>query len=231
MTFMKTKLASELIQWDTVNWSKALDFWENEHIDFEGKKVLELGAGNGGLSLWCALKGAQVVCSDVRGSMDQARNLHIKYGVEKKINYESIDATNIQYDNFFDIVIFKSVIGGIGFNNHIEKQRIAFEQIEKSLKPGGKLLFAENLVSSPLHKYFRKKFVKWGKAWRYVSVEELNNMLSDFINITYKTVGFLGTLGRNEEQRCFLGNIDNFFDKIVPKSWRYIGIYICEKKL
>ncbi len=227
---MKKQLLKNIIEWDTVNWSNALRFWDTACIDYKGKKVLDIGSRNGGLSLWFALKGAEVICSDLNGPSEQAKVLHRKYNVTDKIKYECIDATNIPYIDYFDIVVFKSVLGGIGYNNNIERQQKAIDEMHKSLKTGtGVLLFAENLVASPLHSFFRIKFVKWGKSWRYVSLNELNNMLKYFSTFHYTSVGFWGAFGRTDLQRDILGYVDNIFCMLIPKCWRYIGIYIANK--
>jgi hypothetical protein len=58
-------ILARCVEWDTVNWSKALRFWD-AHVDLNGKNLmcLELGSRRGGLSAWLALKGNHVVCSD-----------------------------------------------------------------------------------------------------------------------------------------------------------------------
>lgn len=76
--------------------------------------------------------------------------------MENLITYQDIDATQIPYENEFDIIVFKSIIGGIGRNDNKEIQQLVFNQIYKALKPGGQLLFAENLSASPLHRFFSK---------------------------------------------------------------------------
>lgn len=213
----------DIIQWDIVNWSRCLHYWEkeigNNAID---KNALEIGSGNGGLSLWLAKKGMRVVCSDISDPKVSAGNIHANHDFYGKITYEAIDATDIPYADYFDYIIFKSVLGGIGRNNRKDLQSKAIKQMRKCLKPGGKLLFAENLTGPPLHKYLRTKFVPWGESWRYVTIDEVKDLLSDFSDFGYKTWGFLGAFGRNEPQRSILGRLDSFLDFLVPASSRYI---------
>ena len=116
----------DVIEWDITNWWRAVSFWDNVYPmdDLSGKKVLDIGGWNGGLSLYFALKGADVICSDVNeNGFDRARILHKKYHVQKRISYECIDATKIPYKSYFDNVCFKSVCGGWGRMNVMTNSR------------------------------------------------------------------------------------------------------------
>jgi len=217
-------LKREILQWDTINWSLPLDFWERNLPEAKGKLIcLELGCREGGLSLWLALKGHIVIASDLQDTQTTASPLHRKYQLESQITYRDVNALSIPYENYFDIIIFKSILGGIGRNNNLENQRLVIDQIYKALKPGGRLLFAENGRATMLHEFFRKNFTKWGQSWRYVSVREMEDFLSPFSKVTIKTTGFTGVFGRTEKQKILLGKSDKyFFDKIIPASWKYI---------
>lgn len=165
---MNIQLIKDNIQWDVLTWSKAIAYWE-KNVDWSKvEHCLELGGRQGGLSLWLAMKGKKVICSDLEDVELTAKSLHRKYNIENEISYEDIDATNIPYVEYFDVIVFKSIIGGIAKIGIIEVQKKVFQEIYKALKPGGILLFAENLVASPLHQFARKKFNKWGDYWRYV---------------------------------------------------------------
>ena len=220
----------EIIQWDVRAWSKALKFWEKNIYWKENMTALDLGAREGGLSLWLAQKGVNTVCSDYSNAKKQAEPLHSKHKLSATIDYQDIDATNIPYENHFDIIIFKSIIGGISQGADIEIQKKVFEEIEKALKPGGVLLFAENLSSTQLHKKLREKFNKWGDYWRYLSLADMKNLLAPFESYKIQTTGFLGTFGRNEKQKNLLTRIDEIsFNHITPANWKYIGYGIAQK--
>jgi SAM-dependent methyltransferase len=227
---LPSNLVKDIIQWDVVSWSKILKYWD-KNIDWKNVYAcLELGGRKGGLSLWLALKGEKTICSDVSNTKENAEILHSQYNVNALIAYQDIDATDIPYENYFDIVAFKSIIGGIGRNNNIEAQQKVFSEIYKSLKPGGKLLFAENLVGSSLHQLLRKKFIPWGKSWRYVSVPELGRFLFQFKSYNYETSGVLAAFGRKEWQRNIFARFDQLlFNHICPEQWKYIVYGIAEK--
>lgn len=227
---MTQELTKDIIQWDVKSWAEALKYWEKA-VDWNvPKNGLELGGREGGLSLWLALKGIPTVCSDLKGVQQTAEPLHKRYEVTSLVTYQDIDATNIPYENHFDLIVLKSVIGGIGKNDKFDMQEKVLREIHKALKPGGKLLFAENLSASPLHQRLRKRYVNWGKAWRYLALSEMKALLSGFSYYEIKTTGVLGTLGRTEGQRNFLSTLDKLlFNHICPKSWKYISYGIAEK--
>ncbi len=228
---IQPELLTDIIEWDVCTWSHALDFWiQKSSSDFSSAKVLELGSRNGGLSLWMALQGAEVVCSDLEGPTKTAREKHERYGVAHRIQYERIDATRIPYKNTFDIVMFKSILGDIGSGGRKELQRRAVEEMYNALKPGGELMFAENLVASPGHKFMRRNFVSWGKVWRYVTIEEVKNFMNIFSSFDYMTTGFWAAFGRSERQREILAMLDRVFVPLIPENWRYVIIGIARKE-
>jgi len=96
---------ADILQWDVRNWSTAVRFWEvHTSIDLSNCCGLEIGSHQGGLSLWMALHGARVVCSDLNGTTREAERLHREHRVSRLIEYEPIDATNIPYEDHFDII-------------------------------------------------------------------------------------------------------------------------------
>lgn len=221
---MQNLSANAIFQWDVRNWSKAIECWEQSIREQQKGLALELGGREGGLSLWLASKGFQVICSDLSGAKETAQPFHQKMGITSQINYADLDAANIPFENHFDVIIFKSIIGGIGRNDNKEIQREVFTQIHKALKPGGKLLFAENLTASPLHRFFRKRFTKWSAYWRYLTLDEVNEFLAPFTNYEIHTTGFAGTFGRNEKQKNILAAVDErLLNKLMPQHWKYIA--------
>lgn len=221
---------NDIIQWDVATWSRALEFWE-EHVDWSKvHHCLELGGRQGGLSLWLAQKNKQVICSDLHDASKTALPLHQKYGVTEHITYEDIDATAIPYENTFDLIVFKSIIGGIAAVNGIQSQQQVFDQIRKALKPGGVLIFAENTIASPIHQFARKKFNQWGSYWRYISINETKTFLSAYSSYELAATGFVATFGRSEKQRRMLATLDNCcFNILLPESWKYTVYGIARK--
>ncbi len=185
--------------------------------------VCELGARRGGLALWLALQGHSVICSDLEENAAIAGPLHERYGVDSRITYEAIDSTQIPYENRFDVIAFKSMLGGVAWNGDAQRQSAAVRSMYRALKPGGVLLFAENLRGSPMHRLLRRRFVTWNSIWRYVSIDEMLEYLHLFAVVRYETTGFLGLCGRTQGTSDMLGRADGLvFDRIVPPHSRYI---------
>lgn len=224
------KVIIDILQWDINSWNTALQYWENV-IDWNKvNAALEIGSKSGGLSLWLGLKNINTTCSDLTNTKETASILHEKYNLVNKIKYQDINALNIPYENHFDVIVFKSIIGGIGRDNNFDNQVRVFEQIHKALKPGGYLLFAENLVASKLHKFLRKRFVKWGNYWKYLTIDELNILTGQFATKEMKTTGFVSAFGRTEQQRKYFSYFDKIlFNHIFPKRWHYIAYGYAQK--
>lgn len=213
--------ATEIFDWDVLTWSRALPLWESAvGPSLSGLLGLEIGACGGGLSLWMAAKGCAVICSYYDESMDDAKALHRAHGVAERVSYEPIDATNIPYRNRFDLIMLKSVLGGIGAFGRLDRAREAMRQIHLALKPGGLLLFAENAVGTPLHRLPR--WLKRGDSWRYLTIDEMRSMLAAFSQVSIGTTGFLAGYGLSEGQRRLLGRLDASFCRHLPASWQYV---------
>ena len=227
---MEYNLLRDIIQWDIYNWSQAINFWENKLPVYDSPlHCLELGSRNGGLSLWLASKGNRVLCSDLTSPTDNAVRMHNKYILDGTITYEAIDATNIPYKSAFDLVVFKSVLGGISKNGNDTLKSIVIHQILSALKPGGHLLFAENLEASGIHKFFRKRFTRWGQYWNYLRLDEVEKLLGLFRKYDILTLGFFGAFGQNELQRNILGRLDRLVGKWIPDKQKYILVCIAQK--
>ena len=216
-----------IIQWDVENWSHTLDFWHSKtKLDLRFSRALDLGTGNGGLSLFLALKGATVVCSDVNGPCEQAKVLHDQYGVSERITYATVDTRFIPFaDGSFDLVAFKSVMGGL---STYPNQKRMVEEIYRVLRPSGELWFAENLVSTLVHQTGRKWFLP-RKYWRYVTISEINELCRSFRTVYLKPYGFLAAFGRTNSQRRILGKIDRIINRCIPSGWKYIAFVVAQK--
>ena len=223
---------ADIVGWDIVNWSRALRFWAT-HLDRarESASCLELGCGaKGSLSLWLALRGNRVVCSDFGGVPDATRRTHERYGISNLVEYADIDARGMTFAAEFDVVVFKSMLGGISQDVQGADAKHIVRNVYQALRPGGVLLLAENLKSTALHAFLRKRFAAGAKGWRYFTRGELESTLTQFRSFEATTFGCLGCFGRSEKQRRILGRFDErVLDGIVPPTWHYIAAIAARK--
>tara|TARA_Y100001935_G_C17170524_1_gene440006 strand:+ start:198 stop:854 length:657 start_codon:yes stop_codon:yes gene_type:complete len=212
----------QYINWDKTNWTRALNFLdENKTADFENKNVLELGGGEGSLSMWASHNGAKAICSDII----KPGSLVLNKLYKEKVRFEIIDAQDIPYENHFDFIIFKSLLGGIGRNNLFEKQIVVMEQIKKSLKKNGECLFMENMKGTILHQIYRNRYGTGKNDWNYPSFKEFYKMSNIFKDVKFNTYGFFGSTRKMKKD--LRAKFDYNYDKYLPENWRYVyaGIY------
>jgi ubiquinone/menaquinone biosynthesis C-methylase UbiE len=218
------QLLRDIVEWDVATWSRAIGLWD--HVvpnNGKGLRALDVGARNGGLSLYLALKGCRVVCSDVEEPGATARSLHEKYRVQDQITYSAVDMAEMQLpSNSFDIVAFKSVLPSVGYHGKSLRQLQSIKEVSRVLRPGGLLLFAENLAATRFHMFFRRQFTGWGRSCGYLTLELVNEFLSTFSRHEYETYGFFATFGRSEGQRRWLHNLDVIANPLVPPSGKYL---------
>ena len=216
-----------IFEWDVAIWSRSLDLWER-HLpaELDGSRALEIGARNGGLSLYLADKGATVVCSDLTDPEERARPGHERWGVADRIEYRQVDTTHLPFDDeSFELVAFKSVLGAL---STAEAQARAMAELRRVLRPGGRLLWAENLAASRLHRLLRRR-LPWASYWRYPSLAEWQEWTSGFAQCHLATAGVSAALGRSERQRRVLARFDGVLERVTPRGWRYAVFGVARK--
>lgn len=215
-------------EWDITTWSRAKPVWDNALYAQEYKNAIDIGSRRGGLSLYLAKEfRLNVICSDLKGPTDEALKLHQSEGVAERVSYAAIDCTAIPYENnHFDVVIFKSVLGALG---SYELQKKAIDEMHRVLKPGGVLLFAENLEATTMHMFLRKKMVKWSMYWRYPRLADMHEFLSDFETKKIESTGFLAIFCPEGGLKKFAAAVDNLIAPILPARNRYVAYGYAKK--
>ena len=110
----------------------------------EGDRVLDVGCGPGTFSIECAKKGATVEAVDINPQMLYTADLAAKKeGVEDKLNFQQASATELDFEQgAFDVVVFSLSMSEL---REVE-QWVAVQSAFDLLKPGGKLIIADEVV-------------------------------------------------------------------------------------
>ncbi len=217
----------DVIQWDVETWQRVLPHWRSVIEASSPHRALAVGERQGGLSLWLANQAIDVLCTDVEEFGPATRALHERYGVTQRIRYRTEDVSELSLDDSsFDLVIFKSVLGALGTR---ERQLRAVAEIHRVLRPGGALLFAENLRGTSVHGWLRRRHVRWASGWRYLTYPDDLALFGAFGRVDTRTTGLLATLGRTEAQRDALAKLDALVCAWVPPRWHYVLYGSCIK--
>lgn len=221
-------LMSDIVGWDVRTWSKAVECWGRAIDDAPPVlECLELGAGPGGPSLWLALKGHRVLCTNQDSTEQFAAPLHRRYDYPGTIEYRDVNARELPFDAQFDIVVFKSVLGGVG--DPADQERM-IEGIHRALKPGGRLLFAENIRGTVAHRAARAVMNRRRRAnWRFNPLDRLRELLSGFSDVQLHTNGVLAVFGVTEGQRRALATLDPALMRVTPPRWQYMAYGVATK--
>jgi ubiquinone/menaquinone biosynthesis C-methylase UbiE len=218
---MSAKLA-DYFEWDVRLWSQAMKYWEPLLEKSRGGQALEIGSRRGKLASMLAIHYEyNVVATDLKFSDGAIAEIQNKLLPNQHISFEKMDCRSLTFpNNYFDIVVFKSVLGALGT---LEGQVSAFHEIYRVLKPGGALLFAENLKASFIHQYLRKKYRShYSLNWRYLTIPEFENQLKRFSVHAFSTAGFLTTLFKKEGYKKIVSIIDRGILFLIPRNCRYI---------
>lgn len=167
------------------------DLWDGAKKflkDIAGKKILEIGCGNGELSVWFAKKGADVYGVDIS---DESIKIAEKRTSENHTNgqthFFACPAEHVPFENdFFDMVFINVSL------HHLEIEA-GLNEFKRVLKSGGRLVAIEPLAFSKTIQNFRasKLFTKFypirreTPTERILLVDDLKLIESIFANATF----------------------------------------------
>ena len=140
---------------------KSVDFLNSYFLEnYAGKKILDYGCGDGGIAVFLAKKGAEVVGIDIADIRIRAcRELAEKEGVGARASFLVMDAEKTTFpDNYFDGVICTGVL------HHMDTEN-AFRELARILKPGGTVICNEPLAYNPVFQLYRKMTPYLRSGW------------------------------------------------------------------
>lgn len=225
MDVPKAPAHADILGWDVRTWSPALDCWAAAIGERAAPmRCLEVGAGPGGPSLWLASLGHEVVCTNLADTEAQAAPLHRRFGVGHRVEYRDIDLREgLPFRDDFDVVVFKSVLGGLGDDPAFARDVMA--QIHAALRPGGHLLFAENTRGGMLHRGARRLAYRIRRSsWRYPTLAELDGLLAGYRDVRMRVGGVAAVFGPTEGIRDVLARLDRaVLERLAPRDWHYMA--------
>jgi 2-polyprenyl-3-methyl-5-hydroxy-6-metoxy-1,4-benzoquinol methylase len=116
----------------------------------QGKRVLDVGAGLGESSVYFALQGADVTCTDLSPGMIQtALCLAELHGARINGIVTAAEELDVAYDSF-DVVYIANTI------HHVTNKKALFEKVRRALKPGGIFVSIDPLAYNPIINLYRR---------------------------------------------------------------------------
>lgn len=226
---------------------KAISFALDNLGDISGKKIVDVGCGNGIMSVFFALQGAKVVGIDIEANaLAKAKALALKWNLKDECIFLHGSAESMPIESeSIDIVFSKSTI------QYMNRENV-LDEYNRIISPDGILVLLENLPFNPfinIYRLRRRLFAKTPQEIRYVNsvrgyitFAEIKSLKNIFHNVTHKEYHLFSmftiylihykqyTLIRNIH--FLLTRLDNLLlDRVY--FMRYIAWYtavICQKK-
>jgi len=149
----------------------------SRHVEIRDKEVLDMGCGNGGISVAFALRGADVVGFDLSSHRVGTSILRAKdHGVNVQFIVDNGEKMSFK-DNSFDVVVCNALI------EHVFNPDKLASEISRVLKPGG-ILFLDTpsrysvlqLISDTHYALFGISIMpRWLAAYYTVKIRKRHN--------------------------------------------------------
>jgi SAM-dependent methyltransferase len=148
---------------ESIPYSHAL----HEYREFKGKKVLDVGCGNGYVLANYASEGAEVFGIDItEAGIDLCRKRFEYRGLSG--NFRVADAQELPFtDNTFDCVCSMGVL------HHVPDTQKALDEIHRVLKPGGRLILMF------YHRHSAKYQFKY-RVWSLATGKPMRQLVNEF---------------------------------------------------
>lgn len=194
--------------------------------DVRGKRVLDLGCGDGWFSVILAKRGAKVTGFDV--SVEAVRTARDRGSANDVVDRTSF-AVASAYELPFQDATF-DLVSGMAILHHVsDKQRVALE-LRRILKPGGRAVFMEPLGDSLLFERLRRLVPvaseaeddpdQWATQFKHSELLHFRSAF-DVHWQDYHLLSRLDRLTKVERIRRLLGHIDRAVLKYIRPLRRF----------
>ena len=203
----------------------SLDFWEFEK--FKNKKILDIGCGNGWLTVNYSLQGGNVYAIDLTNRAVELTKGHLEYK-KASANVREGNAEGLDFENnYFDLIISSGVL------HHIPNTYQAFKECYRVLKPGGKAkvsLYHKGILNNKFLFTFSKLLMKLFEVKHPGANLTEAKDVSDFIRRYDGNQNPFGIGKSTKEWICFLNNTGFLVKKhelhYFPKRFIPINKYL-----
>jgi hypothetical protein len=142
------RLIEDCCGWNRKIWADAIEFAiANSLLEMSGKKALEIGAGeHSALAPVFSALGAAVTCSYYGQPRERVADGRLKF-VMNKYRLENIELAEADINNVqgvYDIIVLKSVLGGVCRSNDYQKMKDVVDRLMRNLSEGGCILSIDN---------------------------------------------------------------------------------------
>jgi hypothetical protein len=206
-------LIEDCCGWNRKTWADAVEFALGAlPYDLSGKLVIEVGASEkSSLAPIFAARNAHVVCSYYNkppGFIERPlHRLCVKY---KLHDIPTIDANVMALPGRYDVIVMKSVLGGVFRNNDYEGLSALMRRLVlNNLNPQGTILSFDNGYINAFHKLRHKHHSGGGVSWTYLKRDKLERALNGF-DFVIAGFGYL-----NVGQNALLNSLVYQLDKLV----------------
>ncbi|MHB8781157.1 MAG: class I SAM-dependent methyltransferase [Candidatus Geothermincolia bacterium] len=203
--------------------------------DVRGKSVLDLGCGNGTLSVYLALRGASVTAVD---TSERAASNTAALAAGNCVSVTSIKAGagDIGELGPFDMIVGRFIL------HHLEPFAEAADVLWAALKEGGRAAFLENSANNPVLMFFRRHVVgrfgvpKYGdREEQPLDVGEVHMLVTRFreVNVSQPEFLFFRLLGSYifRDREPWMGifrRMDSLAYSLAPRLRRYSYLQLIE---
>jgi ubiquinone/menaquinone biosynthesis C-methylase UbiE len=192
--------------------------------DIRGRNILDMGCGDGWLSVILAKRGANVWGYDISGAaIDIAKQRAAQMGVSDRTHFEVASAYQTSYkDQQFDAVIGQAILHHLGDKDQLSKELL------RVMKPGAKAVFCEPFAASEWLKKVRRAVPVKSEAEDDPDQEQLRysdfDVFKKYFDVRLEEYQLLSRLERLVSAKPFvklLGRVDRALLGSIPALRKY----------